>query len=422
MDTPKITEFYRWTARDVVIGTLFIVAVTLSFYLLFHFRIVIFVLFIAVVIGTAIRPAVDWLHQRGVSRPTGIITVYFLIFLVIISILFLIFPLLINQATQIWQAIPDYYGNFRTAMLESRSFVLRNLGQGLPVTLAFFPRDPQMDVDPLERVSQFFQLTGMLLRGIFAIFAVFILAFFWTLESEKAIRGLLLFLPKNNRESIRDFLTTLEEKLGGFIRGEILLMLSVGVMSFFAYLIIGIPYPLILAIFAGLMEAIPIFGPALGILPAILITISVDPSRVIWVLVAYLAIQSAENYLLLPRIMKKRVGVNPILTLLALATLTSLIGLPGALLAIPLAAIFQMVINQFIIKPATSEQPPPAGRDRVSVLRYEAQDLAQDIRKKMMLEENPIHQNADGTNEYLEMIASDLDRLLKQLSDDERQQ
>jgi len=125
--------------------------------------------------------------------------------------------------------------------------------------------------------------------------------------------------------------------MGGYIRGQGILSLAVGLAAFVSYTLIGLPFALVLSIIAGLMEMIPVFGPVLGAIPALLVALSVDPGKAIWVLVATGVIQMLENAWLVPRIMNHSMGVNPIITILSLVAFSSVFGFPGALLALPLA-------------------------------------------------------------------------------------
>ena len=120
-------------------------------------------------------------------------------------------------------------------------------------------------------------------------------------------------------------------------------------MSLMAYLIIGLPHALVLAIVAGVLEAVPVFGPVLGAIAPMLVALSVDPAQMVWVLLAAVVIQQSENYLLVPRIMDRSVGVNAVVTLLAIAGFSALEGLAGAVLAIPMAAIIQLLLDRYVL-------------------------------------------------------------------------
>jgi predicted PurR-regulated permease PerM len=412
MDEPSSPIVPYWTARQVVVGTLFVVTVLLGFWLLYEFRLVIFILFVAAFLGTAIRPAVDWLFRRNIPRPVGVIAIYLLLLLFIAGFVILIFPLLAEQLAQISLDVPAYYQDLRTRLVQSPSRLSQQIGLRLPIQLfSLFPEAPTEE-EAFDRVAASFTVVGVFLRGILIAGAIFLLGFYWTLESERTMRNLLLFFSPTRRERIRGLITEIESRLGGYIRGQVLLSLSIFILAAISYLLIGLQFPLVLAIIAGIMEVVPILGPVLGAIPAILVALSQDPTKVILVILATVVMQSLENYLLVPRIMKRSVGVNPIVTLLALAAFTSLLGLPGALLAVPIAAIIQLLLDRFVLQANNQEEVVPSGRDQVSLLRYEAQDLALDVRKQLRHKEDLTDEETDRFEDDIEAIAVDLDKIL----------
>jgi hypothetical protein len=167
-----------------------------------------------------------------------------------------------------------------------------------------------------------------------------------------------------------------------------------------------------LGIIAGILEAVPYFGPVLGAVPPLLLALSTEPSLAIWVLVAGFLIQQTENYLLVPRIMRGAVGVNPVVTLLGIAGFGTLLGIPGAVLAIPLAALVQMFLDRLLLHAEALEPAPPGGRDALSVVRYHARDLAHDVRLYLRSKGETSSRGNDAIEESIESIAEDIDRML----------
>ena len=192
--------------------------------------------------------------------------------------------------------------------------------------------------------------------GFWALWSYFCLLITGHRKVNFILRALLRITPPQRKKNIREFLQLAEMKLGGYIRGQGLLCLAVGVTAFISYVLIGLPYTLVLAIFAGVMEMVPLFGPALGAVPALFVALSIDPSKAIWVVVATVLIQLLENAVLVPRIMKHSVGVNPIITLLSLIAFGSVFGFVGALLALPLAAIIQLLVSRVVLTAAVNSQ------------------------------------------------------------------
>jgi hypothetical protein len=210
----------------------------------------------------------------------------------------------------------------------------------------------------------------------------------------------------------------METKVGFYIAGQGVLCLVIGVMALVAYLLIGLPNALVLALVAGVLEAVPMIGPLLGAVPAALVALSLGPDKLIWVIVATVVIQQLENSLLVPRVMSRAVGVNPFVSLLAFFAFSSLLGFAGALMAIPMAAILQLLLDHFVFHPGAMEVDAPIGRDFASRLRYEAQALAQDLRKQARLKKGGTDLRIRQTDQVLdeiETIATDLDSLLAQI-------
>lgn len=418
----------NWSTRRVILATLVVLTVATGFWLLYHYRLVVFILFVAIVIGIAMRPAVAWMQRRGVSAGVGAILVYLVLLALLIGFGFLVVPLLIDQIATISASLPDYYESLRNLMINSPSRPIWRLGQQLPAQLSSPSILPGLNnevvppegTDPMDTlVLQTLNYGSLIGWGTFVTLATLLLGFYWILEGQRATRMILLWMPMSWRDGARDIFDEIEIKVSSYIRGQTLLCLVIGVLSLVAYLLIGLPYALVLALIAGLMELVPWIGPVLGALPALLLALSIDPMLAVWVVVATLIIQQLENNVLVPRIMDESVGVNPIVTLLSIAAFGSLLGLLGAILAIPMAAIIQILLDRFLIGPSAVEQETPAGRDTMSVLRYETQTLIQDMRQHIRQKELIPDEESDQIEEKIEAIATDLDSILAQFAPSE---
>ena len=255
-------------------------------------------------------------------------------------------------------------------------------------------------------------------KFIFTVIVTLVLAFYWTLDGPRNIQSFLMLVPQDRRENIRELISAMESKVGYYIVGQGILCLVIGIMALVAYSLIGLPNALVLALVAGMLEAVPMIGPLLGAVPAAMVALSLGPDKLVWVIVATVIIQQLENSLLVPRVMSKAVGVNPFVTLLALFAFSSFFGIAGALMAIPMAAIIQLLLNHFVFQPTTIEPEVSAGRDYASRLRYEAQDLAQDLRKQARLSKRGSDlrvKQIDQVMDEIEAITTDLDSLLAQV-------
>ncbi len=417
MAANPLSQSYNWTFRRVVWATLVLISVILGFWLFYRFHQVIFALFIAIVIGTVIRPAVAWLHRRGLPQSVGVIFVYLVMFLLLAGFLRLLFPLISEQSTTIAAVLPEYYQNLRQWVVTQPNQSLASLSEFLPTALPSLRLSPVQQTGP-EMLASAGQVAGYVtsLAGIiFTAIMILALVFYWTLEGPRIIQSFLLVIPQSQRENIGELISAMESKVGFYVVGQAILCTVIGIMALIAYRLIGLPNALVLALIAGVLEAVPMIGPLLGAVPAALIALSIAPDKLIWVIVATVVIQQVENSLLVPRIMKKAVGVNPFVTLLALFAFSSFFGLAGALMAIPMAAMIQLALNHFVFKQATVEMEVSEGRDYASRLRYEAQDLAQDLRKQARLKKSGSDltiKQVEQVMDEIETIATNLDALL----------
>jgi predicted PurR-regulated permease PerM len=328
-----------------------------------------------------------------------------------------LFPLIFEQGSTLAKEVPNYYQNLRAWLMHYPNQLFMRLGQLLPTALPTMTPVQKTGEEVVASAGQALGYIVLTARAIFIAIVILVLTLYWTLDGPRIIKTLLLLIPQDRRESIGDLFSAMESKVGSYIAGQGLLCLVISIMALVAYLLIGLPNALVLALAAGVMEAVPMIGPLLGAIPAALVALSIGSDRLIWVIVATIVIQQLENSLLVPRIMRKTVGVNPFVTLLALFAFSSLFGIAGALMAIPIAAIIQLVLNHFVFQQATVEMEVSDGRDYASRLRYEAQDLAQDLRKQARLKKRGSDQKIkqiEQVMDEIETITTTLDALLAQ--------
>lgn len=411
-------QSYPWTFRRVMGATLVLVSVALCFWLLYRFNQVVLILFTAVLIGSVIRPAVTWLHRRGLPRVAGIFLIYFLLFALLIGFVLLLFPLVVEQGTTIAAGVPGYYQSLRDWMVANPNQWIVQLSEFLPVTLPSLEPAQQTSQQMLTSAGQALDYVALAAKVVFIAIAILLLAYHWTLDGTRIVQSILPMIPKDQRDSTSELISAMETKVGFYIAGQGVLCLIVGILALIAYLLIGLPNAFVLALVAGLLEAVPMIGPLLGAIPAALIALSIAPAKLIWVIVAMVIIQQLENSLLVPRVMRKAVGVNPFVSLLAIFAFSSLFGIAGALMAIPMAAIIQLLLDRFIFHPSAMDPEVSTGRDFASRLRYESQDLAQDMRKQARLKKGGSDRRVkqiDQVMDEIESITTDLDALLAQV-------
>jgi predicted PurR-regulated permease PerM len=403
-----------WTTRRVIQGTVVVLLVVAGFLLLYRFRLVAVIVFSGIVISIAIAPSVDWLHRHGLPRALSVILIYLALLVLLIGAIVLLVPPIVEQLTATVPKIESYYQDLKSALMNSPLQALRQIASQLPSQLNLMPSAAASPAaGSLDAVGQVLNTAGVVLSGLFTLTAILLIGFYWTLESEGAIRALLLLLPNEKRESAREVLSEIEMRVGGYVRGQGIMALTIFVADLVIFLLIGLPAALAVALLAGLFEVIPVLGPTLGAIPAVLVAFSYDSSKVVWVIAAGALVQLVENNVLAPRVMHKTVGVNPIVTLLAIVAFGALFGFAGLLLAIPIAAIIQIILDRSLLRPQPSGLDVPVGRDRLSKLRFDVQEFVEDVRK--LAQHKPTgtaESEVDPVEDTLEGIAMELDQVL----------
>lgn len=398
------------------------VAVLLAFWLAYRLLPIILLLFAAIVLGIAIRPGVDWMRERGVLRHAGVIVIYLILLAALAGLLMLLAPFIADQVTQFSKNLPGYYADLRNWMIGSGNQLLHNIGLRIPTQLALLFQRPSNGTEVLSNVSLTFLYTGAALKGIFELLAVFLLAYYWTQEGSLVMRTLLRFIPAARRSGAREFMHLAEERIGGYIRGQGLLCLIIGAAALVAYLLIGMPFALVLAVIAGLTEMIPVVGPVLGAIPAVLVALSVDPAKVPWVLGALVMIQLLENAWLVPHIMRNSIGVNPIIIILSIMAFGSVFGFLGALLALPSAAMIQLIIDRALTAANPPEgkggDAPPAAAD-LNGLLGESRELVSLTGTLADKAKTPGHPLPAPAADEIHSVTQDLDELLVRMQQED---
>jgi len=412
-------EVTTWTTNQVVFATVFVVCVFLIFWLLYRLQTVLLLFFVAIVLGTAIRPAVEWLYRRGVSRTNGVILVYILIASLFTAFLAIIVPLLAEQTTQLSQNLPEFYISVRNWLLDSDNRFLRNIGARVPAQLGLLLNSNPTTEEVLDQVTKTILYVNVLIKGLLSTLAIFLLAYYWNQEGQSVIRTMLRLIPPNRKKEFLEFIDHVEMKMGAYIRGQAILCLIIGVLAFLAYILIGLPFALALGIFAGVMEMIPVFGPAIGAIPALLVALSISPEKAIWVVIATVLIQTAENIYLLPRVMNKSMGVNPIIILLSMVAFGSVFGFAGVLLALPLAAILQFVINRIVTSPddLNSDAQPQEGD--IQPLVYESEKLVRSLQGKSSNGSNAFQELPEEAQLEIQTVVQELHEFITKLKDED---
>jgi predicted PurR-regulated permease PerM len=322
------------TVNISTITILKVVAVGLLLWFLFAVRDIILLLLISVIISSAIDPLADYLSRKRIPRGISVLIVYVLF----LGIVAMVISLLVPPITEQFQAISqnDFYNNFvsRVGGLQDK---LHELGIDQSVT-----QNLQRFASTVS--ESLFGLTRNILTGFVSVVTVLAISFYLTAEENGTKNFVKHLVPFKNQAYSLQLVTKIQRKMGSWVLGQMILSVLIFSITYIGLLILGVDYALVLALIAGLLEIIPYIGPIISVIPAVFFAFIQDPPLALAVIILYLIIQQLENHLIVPMVMSKSVGLNPILVILGVLVGGSLGGVLGAVIAIPLLSGIQVFV------------------------------------------------------------------------------
>jgi predicted PurR-regulated permease PerM len=335
------SESMSWAARGaglaVGVGFVLVLAGVVA-----AAREVVLLVFVAVLLGAALEPVVGFMRGRtGIGRGLSILIVYATFLAGVVGIAVFIVPAAIVQLGAALGHLPTFLDQVRTWSTQLRPDVLaQGIGSLVDAIEAPFRPGPPPTPDSILNASLVLgQVTA-------ALVTLLVLVFFWLTERPRLQRYALAFAPAHRRAGIRDAWNEVETRLGLWVRGQLILMLTIGVATGIAYSLLGLPAALLLALIAALTEVIPIVGPLLGAIPAVLIATTISPETVLLTIGVYLVLQLIEGNVLVPMIMRNSVGLSPFLVLVSLLLGGAVAGILGAIVAVPIVAGITVVLGR----------------------------------------------------------------------------
>lgn len=309
--------------RTIVFTVFFLILL----WLLFQIRQILIGLFIAVVLMAAINPVIDRMERFKIPRLLGILLIYVLIFVLFGVIVGGVVPPLIDQTRTLVTRLPEY--------IEGISIPI--FGQKL-IDFQF----SQLGSLPTNLVKISFSIFSNLLSGLL----ILVITLYLLLERKNLNRYLHVLFGGDGEVKAEKLIKEIESQLGGWVRAEMTLMVIIAAMTYVGLRLLGIDFALPLALLAGLFEVFPNFGPALSSIPAILAGLAVSPLMALAVAALYFLIQQIENIFVVPQVMSREAGVNPLVTIVALAVGFSLAGIIGAVLAVPVVLMAKVIASE----------------------------------------------------------------------------
>jgi predicted PurR-regulated permease PerM len=308
-------------------------------YVLWRIQEILFLLFVAILVATAIEPIVNRLRRGPFTRGSGVLVVYTAIMLVIGTAAYFVIPNVLNQAGSFTQTLPERLIAMRVDVAQLSQPALRG-----PLLQILDQLNTAVQLPATPKQEDLVAVGAAAAQTVISLLSIFVLAFYWLVERASIKRVLLRSVSTERARDVNTVWLEVEEKLGGWVRGQLVLMLAIGVMAGLGYTILGLPNAALLAVAAGLFEIVPMIGPFLAFAPAVVVALTVSPGTAVLVIVYALVIQQIESNVLVPRVMRHAVGVSPLTVLLGILIGSALYGLPGAFLAVPLAGAIQVVL------------------------------------------------------------------------------
>jgi predicted PurR-regulated permease PerM len=360
------SDSLSWAARGAGLA----IGVGLVFVLASVFvaaREIVLLVFIAILLGAALEPVVATIRARtGIGRGFSILVVYAAFLAGVVAMAIFIVPTAVVQLGAALGRLPAFLDQVRAWSQQLRPEALvEGIGSLLDAVEApFLPGPPPTPESVLEASL----LVGQVAAALVTLLA---LVFFWLTERSRLQRYALAFMPAHRRAGIRDAWNEVEARLGLWVRGQLILMATIGVATGIAYSLLGLPAALLLALIAALAEVIPILGPFIGAAPAVLVATTISPEVVVLTIGITVVLQFIEGNVLVPMVMRNSVGLSPFLVLVSLLVGGAVAGVLGAIVAVPVVAGITVVLERLQdretpvpIDPAAVETPSEEETER----------------------------------------------------------
>jgi predicted PurR-regulated permease PerM len=337
-----VTRSSSTVGRTIALTTLAVIVV----WALYLARQVLLLIYISMLLAIGFAPLVHAIeHQRVLSVGTrrlprwlAILVVYLTIVAVLTLVGLLVIPPLIDQSQELWNRAPS--------LLESTQTFL--LAHGLLNHRITLEEAVRAGPAPGNAVGTVATAVTSIVGGLFGFVTILILTFYLLTESESLSAGFARLFPRGERPRVETAARKISGKVSAWLSGQLILAGTIGVTAAFGLYLLGVPYFYVLALLAAIGEMVPVIGPVLSAVPAVLVALSVSPRTALFVLIFLVVQQQFENHFLVPKVMERQVGVSAVTVIIALLLGGSLLGILGAVLAVPTAAILQVLLLEML--------------------------------------------------------------------------
>ena len=342
------------TSGTILRGILILLAFTLFFYL----RDLLLIILTAIVLASAIEPAVRWFGKWKIPRLPAVVIIYLVIAIFFVGLFFFFIPPLLDDAIGFLGNLPEQLGKLGLTN-SSAPFISSSL---LDFSSLFSLQDVFSEFrDALSGVSGgLIKAVSVVFGGVLSFVLIFVLSFYFAVQETGVDDFLRIITPVKHQDYIVGLWKRAQLKIGLWMQGQILLAVIVAVLVYLGLTILGVPYAFLLAIIAAVFELIPIFGPILAAIPAVAIAFGEGQlSLGLMVIALYVIIQQFENHLIYPLVVRKVVGVPPLLVIIALIAGAKIAGFLGIILSVPLSAALKEYVDDLQKHRARGDEAVP---------------------------------------------------------------
>ncbi len=320
----SLTSYFKLLL--IVLGTVF----------LWQIRDIVVILFVAFVLVQALNPIVAWLTKRGWPRVLSVVFIYVTLISALVAVFALVLPPLIDQLRLLAANVPYLI------------LKIRPLYEALPATLNLQQFLTSV-TDQLGNVTgNIVTLASQFFGGVVAVVTVFVISFYLLIDENQLDSLIHIAIPSQLTQEVRRVIEKIGRKVGGWVRGQVLINVIMGLSVWIGLSIIGLPYALTLGVLAGILEIIPIIGPIVTEIIALIIALATGSwGLALAGLVVFTLLQQLEGQFIVPNVMKKAVGLSPVVIIVALLVGATVAGLPGAMLAVPSAAVLDVLVDEW---------------------------------------------------------------------------
>lgn len=312
-----LQRLFGFLLKNQVLFALFII---LFAWFVYQVKDILVTLFLSYIIMASMLPIVGYLRKRKVPKVLAVVIPYFGITLILLLLIFPLVPFILSQIESLIEGFPKYLD--RSASLFGINIDPKQLQGYLNGQLQ-------------NLTSSAFEVTTRVFGGIFTVITIFIVSLYLLLYNDQFKKFIARLFHTQHHDRILKTVSLVNEKLGAWLQGQMFLSLFIGLITWIVLTLLGIPFALPLALLAGMLEVVPTLGPTLAAIPAVIVALTISPTMALVVAATYILIQMLENQVLVPKIMERAVGLNPVIVIIGVSIGANLMGVVGALLAIP---------------------------------------------------------------------------------------